>query len=582
MRVLWSQIFQKARAPIISLETNILTPIRDALRRHYKTCALVGTLPEPSPAGRHRTACDACAKSKTTCDRNTPCVSCVDQGISCTYQRLNRASKPSAPLRTGSRISTPPQNKRVSAQQSGHLSVPFLLNYSAPTNQNPGDVNQALALLSTTESNGHDADVDVDVDLALPSFEVEAYTNDLFFEESWAFFFGPHPTPKFSRDSPLPEGVDDPEQRQLAANRMIECLSTACSTYACKQFDLDLGHVHSFFTQENVRDFIEAYFEQTVRPRSRIVLKSSFVLGSTSAPLLLAIFLLGATCGHSDGAKSQAILYADIVEFVIFENPTLLQLVYTQDLKFDRLSQIETEIIQAAILIMLMQLASPKPDSRRRVRIQRYPALVSVARATSLTKVRNQWHNSGIPLDYAEFLENETRISPPQFTPSEFGFDLPAEEKGIDFRDNMEWEAWAQNERKFPRPPPLNEFIQELLSDDWKGIDDPRFKHLNPGIIFKHNGFQAFQPIVFGLRSSLCDVSSAKQQIERALSRWMSLWKQLQSTLTQQEIYRAGITYHAPDLCIFARLILRKPLSETGEIAKDSMAQIHQMLKGST
>ncbi|KAJ5621569.1 hypothetical protein N7528_006352 [Penicillium herquei] len=235
---------------------------------------------------------------------------------------------------------------------------------------------------------------------------------------------------------------------------------------------------------------------------------------------------------------------------------------------------------------MLMQLASPKPDSRRRVRIQRYPALVSIARATSLTKVRNLWHDPSIPLDHAQFLENETRIrlvallSPPHFTPSEFCFDLPAEERGIDIRDHMEWEAWAQNERNYPRPPPLNEFIQELLSDDWKGIDDPRLKHLNIFALFIV--VSAFQPIVFGVRSSLCDLSSAKQQIERALSRWMSLWKQLQSTLTQQEIYRAGITYHAPDLCIFARLVLQKPLSETGEIAKDSMAQIHQMLKGST
>ncbi|KAJ5730578.1 uncharacterized protein N7483_005086 [Penicillium malachiteum] len=400
----------------------------------------------------------------------------------------------------------------------------------------------------------------MDVDLALPSLEVEANTNDLFFEESWAFFFGPIPNKTFSRDSPLPEGLDDPEERQLAANRMIECLSTACLTYTHKQFDLELSHLHSFFTQENVHNFIGAYFDQTVRPRSRIVLKSPFVLGSTSVPLLLAIFLLGATCGHSDGAKFQAVIYADLVEFIIFENPILLQLVYTQDLKFDSLSRIETEIIQAAILIILMQLASPKPDSRHRVRIQRYPALVSIARATSITML--DCHN-------IMFFN-----SPPQFTPSEFDFDLPAEEKGIDIRDNMEWEAWAQNERKFPRPPPLNEFIQELLSDDWKGIDDPRFKHLNVFALF-------IAVSVFGLRSSLCDLSFAKQQIGRALSRWMSLWKQLQSTLTQQEIYRAGITYHAPDLCVFARLVLQKLLSETGEIAKDSMAQIHQMLKGS-
>ncbi|KAJ5116126.1 hypothetical protein N7456_000474 [Penicillium angulare] len=68
---------------------------------------------------------------------------------------------------------------------------------------------------------------------------------------------------------------------------------------------------------------------------------------------------------------------------------------------------------------------------------------------------------------------------PPQFTPSEFCFDLPAEEKGIDIRDSATWEVWAENERKHDRPPPLNEFIQELLSDTWKGTEDPRMNNLN-------------------------------------------------------------------------------------------------------
>lgn len=74
-------------------------------------------------------------------------------------------------------------------------------------------------------------------------------------------------------------------------------------------------------------------------------------------------------------------------------------------------------------------------------------------------------------------------------------------------------------------------------------------------------------------------MSDATHQLDRALSRWMGLWERLKARLSQQEIYRAGITYHAPDLCVYARLVLRKPLSETGEIAQDSMAQIHQLLK---
>lgn len=76
-------------------------------------------------------------------------------------------------------------------------------------------------------------------------------------------------------------------------------------------------------------------------------------------------------------------------------------------------------------------------------------------------------------------------------------------------------------------------------------------------------------------------MSDAIGQVDRALVRWMSLWETLQANLTGNQTYRAGIMVHAQDLQLFARLLLRTPLSETGEIARDSMARIHQLLKGS-
>ncbi|KAJ5769431.1 hypothetical protein N7520_003990 [Penicillium odoratum] len=284
---------------------------------------------------------------------------------------------------------------------------------------------------------------------------------------------------------------------------MIDCLSEVYSSHEniWGPFDIDLER--GFFNEETVGEFIDAYFEHTVRPRSRIVLKSLFNLETTSAHLLLTIFLLGANFGPSEGAKSQATRRLDMAEYAVFENPTFLQLVYNQQPRTsDSLNQTEIESIQAAVLIILIQLASPKADARRRVRIQRYPALVSVARATSLTQVRNRWHDPTVPLNHANFLKNETCIrlmasitmldchnimflnTPPQFTVTEFGFDLPAEEKGIDLGDSATWEIWAQNEREYQRPSPLNRFIQELLSDDWPGLEDPKYSNLNVFTLF--------------------------------------------------------------------------------------------------
>lgn len=36
---------------------------------------------------------------------------------------------------------------------------------------------------------------------------------------------------------------------------------------------------------------------------------------------------------------------------------------------------------------------------------------------------------------------------------------------------------------------------------------------------------------------------------------------------------------HAQDLKAFAKILLQIPLSETGDIARDSMARIHELLK---
>lgn len=85
--------------------------------------------------------------------------------------------------------------------------------------------------------------------------------------------------------------------------------------------------------------------------------------------------------------------------------------------------------------------------------------------------------------------------------------------------------------------------------------------------------------MVFQLRSIPWDTTDATKQIERALERWNSLWERLQSKLTQDQIYRAGFMTHAPDLWNFAKILLRTPLHETGDIARGSMACVNRLLR---
>lgn len=285
------------------------------------------------------------------------------------------------------------------------VSMPFLLNYSAQSNRNLGDVNHVLSLLLPTEPSNQD------LESALPSLGVEADMADLFFEDSWDLFFGSFRSNVHFRSSPLPRGMSEPEQLQSAANRMIDCLSSVRSAHARPWEAFDKSKLRDFFQKGNVSGFIEAYFEHIVRPRSRIVLKPCFDLERISTPLLLSMFLMGAMCSGSKSAKSQAADYVDMAELAVFDSPVFLQLQCRKPApNCDWMGKDDIEIIQAAILIIITQLPNSNAETRRRIQIQLYPALLSVARTTSLTKVKNYWHDANQVLSHKEFQKNETCI----------------------------------------------------------------------------------------------------------------------------------------------------------------------------
>jgi hypothetical protein len=281
--------------------------------------------------------------------------------------------------------------------------LPFLLHYSAPENRSSGDVNRVLSLFSTAKSP------DESLDSALPSLDIEADQAHLFFEDSWNLFFGSYKVDEKAPSSSLPLGLEDLNQRQIASARMVDCIVT--SNAMSGKYEVALGPAQEFFAENKVCDYIEAYFERIVRPRSRIVLKSTFHLATVTTPLLLSISLMGANSDTTESVKLQTIEYVEMAENVIFESADFHRLIYRkQETGWDSMETTDIELVQAAILILLIQLSSPNAATRRRIRIQRYPALVSLARATSLTQTKNCWHDKSRPLCRNEFLKNETCI----------------------------------------------------------------------------------------------------------------------------------------------------------------------------
>lgn len=356
--------------------------------------------------GRRRKACDKCAKNRIVCDGGVSCHSCRSQGAYCSYTRLEaHSSSLSGPRPDTLRISTRSQTLRNGDDEpkstAPKLSVPFLLNYSATSNRHPGEVNNVLTALATTESKDETRDPGV------PSLLLEDDRPDLFFEESWNLFLGSHEDQDRYETRFLPRGLEEDTECESAASRILQSITSSHTDPSQEDY---YDRARAFFSKENIHDFIVAYFDGTVRPRSRIVLKSFFDLSSTPTPLLLSMLLMGAVCAGSKNAKYNAIEYADKAEAIIFDDSSFQRLVYQKrESRRDILEKSDIEIIQAAVLMILIQISSPNPESRRRVRIHRYPALVSVARATGLTQIKNSWHDS-VTSSHELFLANELSI----------------------------------------------------------------------------------------------------------------------------------------------------------------------------
>ncbi|GFF28465.1 C2H2 type zinc finger domain protein [Aspergillus lentulus] len=64
----------------------------DVLRRHWTTCAKRlqsgQEIPKADSGGKHRHACDACARLKKACNGLQPCAECESRGKLCSYERL--------------------------------------------------------------------------------------------------------------------------------------------------------------------------------------------------------------------------------------------------------------------------------------------------------------------------------------------------------------------------------------------------------------------------------------------------------------------------------------------------------------
>ncbi|KAJ9252163.1 transcriptional regulator family: Fungal Specific TF [Paecilomyces variotii] len=423
----------------------------------------------------------------------------------------------------------------------------------------------------------------------------DAILEDLFFNETWETIFDPLATFE-PHKTPSSLGLESPHLCQLAADRMVSELKDVASAHPRYFEKFDPDHAQNFFCSENVADSIGAYFQRAHIP-IRIIHRSCFYLETVSTSLLLSVFLIGTICQPVEKLSPLTIKYADIIEWSVFEDPQFLRLMYMkQEENPSQIAGDKLEFVQAALLVIIVQSASPSTEVRRRIRVVRVPALLAVARALSLTKVQSRWNDNYALLDHRIFIEDETRIrtmclvfvmdcrfvmfynNPPYLNPLELQFDLPAGDEGIDIADDKSWEPWALDQRSRGRPPSMNELMQALMCNQWTGPGDPQFGNLSIfNMLLLMLGFHS---IIFGIRNSFCDMSNARIQVDRGLTRWKDLWNRCLERSSADQIRRAGFMVQAAqDLWHYAGLLLRTPTSKTGPIANDTITNVHRVLK---
>lgn len=171
------------------------------------------------------------------------------------------------------------------------------------------------------------------------------------------------------------------------------------SSFPGNEFPVDLAGI--VFTAKNFEECVSAYFT-VFHPQHPFIHMPTFDAHKVSLPLLLSVVLAGSVhCTPRDAAWSTRSFF-DVGEDLIFER--LRDIVARND-RQDRFS---LQIVQAALLVLALQISFNDEVIRRRIRISRHPELVASMR--SLDLIKPICTSSLGPSEWETFIAKETRV----------------------------------------------------------------------------------------------------------------------------------------------------------------------------
>ncbi|KAL5000531.1 hypothetical protein BDV10DRAFT_200037 [Aspergillus recurvatus] len=343
-------------------------------------------LETPAPAGkpgRKRQSCQQCFSTKRACDKGSPCSRCHQLGLQCTFQTQQGL----LPADSGSTdiSSLPPIHPPGSSKDNSLFS--FLRHFTDPSRgKDRLDIGTTAECsvrrnLETLYSHIEDA--------LIPLDSMTAWFGDL--SGPGSFFPAPLSSDDYISTDFVSAGFGPTKLSGQLNELMMEVVETSKSMElegsATMQLPLDVTQLAPLFTVSNVGIFVSVFFH-SLHWHLPVVHFPTFDPGNVSNPLLLSTFLTGATYSKSINEAALLPRLLDVAEEYIFRKATALS-TQSSPPTHNPTSQWSTiQLIQAALIIEMLQFGQERVETRRRIRIIRHPSLVSLMRCLGIFNLK--------------------------------------------------------------------------------------------------------------------------------------------------------------------------------------------------
>ncbi|BCR86811.1 uncharacterized protein ACHE_30798S [Aspergillus chevalieri] len=287
-----------------------------------------------------------------------------------------------------------------------------------------------------------------------------------------------------SHDAHLLYGLEDSAKLESTIDRLTIHLEQLQVSDPMEEAELPKKEL--FLSKANIIRFVNAFFDNSNHSNC-FVYKGSFNVNTASTQLLLAILLLGATCISPEDAAT-AEKFSERFEYSVFESPEFQRLLYQEN--HPTPSRENIQLVQAAMLTIVLRPSTGQLETERRIRIQRVPALVSAVRLLNLTQVLNDTVLDGEKANLDEYIRRETLVrimawvylldahcvifsnSPPQFKIAEADFGLPRHDMIFKTTGLPDLNELISNADLQGPPLSLRSVVQRLMDGKPAGIEE--------------------------------------------------------------------------------------------------------------